>query len=152
MPKPLKCILFIILWFLLIELLASCASKPPDIAVFENLQQHLGTDPVTQHLILKPSPACMLMKVPEPECGHGVYVMSGKEFFVGEDKQNLWKGKKWSAIKAESIYMPAVESYAPMTTYIINECKQNNCDNQVDAFKIKLNSLNGINGAIQNPP
>ena len=67
MPKLLK------FWLLLIllKLLTNCASVPPDVYVFENLQQHLSTDPITGHLILKPSPACWA-KIGEVECGHGV--------------------------------------------------------------------------------
>lgn len=58
--------------------------------------------------------------------------------------------KPWSLVKEESIYLPAVESYAPLSTHIINECQKIKCSAQVDAFKIKLDSLNGISGALSN--
>lgn len=66
--------------------LISCATKPPDVFVFENYAQHLATDPVTQHLMLVPSPLCM-EKLQEAECGHGVSIITGQEIFVGEGTQ-----------------------------------------------------------------
>lgn len=159
MQNKLKLTLFTIsLWSLI-----SCTSVPPDVPVFENLQQHLSTDPVTSHLILKPSPACMsvgilnsdgtvaVKAIGEPECCHLVYIMSGKQLLIGENAGHLLGKKKCSDLKAESVYVPAVESYAPLTKYIINSCAEQNCNDQVDTFKIKLDSLNGINGAIANP-
>jgi hypothetical protein len=105
-------------------------------------------DPKTADLMWEPSPTCM-EEINEPCCGHGISIMSGTEVYVGE--KTLFKGKKWSDLKAESVYVPAVESYAPLSTYIINSCKQANCDSQVDQFQVKLNSLNGIVNAIENP-
>lgn len=142
MLKPLKCtLLLILLWSL-----TSCATKPPDIAVFEYLTQHLGKDPETGHILLRPSPACM-KAIQEAECGHGVYIVSGKEIFIGEKAPNLFNGKTWTEIKSSSVYLPAKESYAPLVTYIINSCKKANCDEQVDKFKIKIDSLKGITEA-----
>jgi len=122
--------------------------KPPDVFVFEPLVQHLSLDPTTGHSVLTPSPTCEL-KIKEAQCLHGVSIMTGTEIFVGE--LTLYKGKKASDLQAESILVPAVESYAPLETYIVNACKKMNCDSQVDAFKVKVNSLNGIAGAIKNP-
>lgn len=85
-------------------------------------------------------------KIKEPECGHGVSIVTGTEIFVGE--KTLFNKKPWSQLKRESIYVPAVESYAPITEYIINSCKQANCNDQVDAYRVKLNSLNGIQDVI----
>lgn len=133
--------------FLLVFLIG-CAAVPPDVPVFENLQQRLSTDPATGHLLLTPDPICMA-KIQETECGHGVYIMSGKEVFVGENTVLMPSKKKWSQLKAEAILIPAVESYAPLVAYIINSCKQNNCNDQVDAFKVKLDSLNGVSTVIQ---
>lgn len=132
-------------WMLLLLLLplVSCAVVPPDVPVFENLTQHLGTDPVSGHLILKPSPVC-LKEIGEFECGHGVFIMSKKQIFVGEKKAYWFHGKAWSQLKKESILMPAEESYAPLATYIINSCKKMNCDDQVTRFKVKLDELNSI--------
>lgn len=130
-------------------LLSSCATPPPDVPVFENLTQHLGTDPKTGHLILKPSPVCA-KEIGEVECGHGVYIMSKKEIFVGEKPEHLFHKKPWSQLKRESVYVPAQESYAPLSTYVINACKQMNCDDQINRFKIKIDSLGSI-GAALNP-
>ncbi len=146
MLKPLKCTLFTILFCSLI----SCATKPPDVPVFENMQQRLSTDPVSGHLVLTASPTCMKY-IGEPECGHGVYIVSGRQIIIGELPGHLLNGKKWSELKAQSIYVPAKESYAPLSTYMINSCKKMNCDSQIDAYKVKLDSLNGISDVILKP-
>lgn len=139
------------LLFLVLALcLVGCSSPPPDVMVFEYLQPHLSTDPVNSHLVLTASPTC-LAKIGESECGHGVSIVTGTEVFVGEGPLHLYKGKKWSELRAESVYVPAVESYAPLSAYMIDMCKKMDCSSQVDAFRIKLNSLNGISGAISNP-
>lgn len=130
-------------------LLTSCAPKPPDIFVFEHLEQRITTDPANGHTILTPSPAC-LSRIQEPECGHGVSIVSGQGIYVGEKKEHWYKGKPWSQLRAESVYMPAEESYAPLAGYIIDSCKKMKCEDQVTGFKIKLDSLNGISGAIKN--
>jgi len=147
MPKLPKLMPFILSSFCLI----SCALKPPDVPVFEDLQQWVGTDPVTKHLILNASPMCML-KIQEVECGHGVFIVSGKEIYIGENAPNLYNGKKWSQLKSESIYCPAKECFAPIETYMVNTCAQNKCDNTIDAYKVKLDSLNGISGVLATPP
>lgn len=56
--------------------------------------------------------------------------------------------KPWSQVKAESVYLPAEESYAPLAASIINDCKKFSCSDSVDAFKVKLDSLNGVAGAL----
>lgn len=129
-------------------LLSACTPKPPDVPACEHLRQRLSNDPVTGHLILSPSPTCE-EKIGEPECGHCTYIMSGKEIFLGELPTHLLNGKKWSELRASSIYLPAVESYSPLATYIINSCKKMNCDSQVDRFKVKLDSLNGIGDVLK---
>lgn len=138
---------FLVLMLLSLSLIR-CTPTPPDVPVCENLEQHLGTDPVTKHLILKPSPTCM-KQLGEPECGHCTWIMSKKEAYVGEGAKFLLSGKKWSQIKAESIYVPAIESYSPIAQYIINSCEKMNCSDQVDLFKVKIDSLNGISAVIQ---
>ncbi len=120
--------------------LSACTIKPPDVPVFEYLQQYFWTDPTNGHIILKPSPACM-KAIKEAECGHGVFIVSGKEIYVGESKTTHFNGKPWSQLKAESVYVPAVESYAPLVTYIINACKKMNCYDAVDRFKVKIDKL-----------
>lgn len=147
MNKPNK-LRFLALMPLLLSV--SCNVTPPDVPVCEYLTQHMSMDPVTKHLLLTPSPTCET-QIGEPECGHCTYIMSGKEIYLGEGLAHLLNKKPWSAVRAESVYVPAVESFAPIETYIINSCKKMNCNNQVDAFKIKINSLNGITGAINNP-
>lgn len=136
-------------WLLLLFLLllVSCAVSPPDVAVFENLTQHLSTDPKTGHLILKPSPAC-LKAIGEFECLHGIYILSKREIFVGENKLHWFHGKPASQMKRESILVPAEESYAPLATYIINSCKKMNCDDQVTRFKVKLDELGSIGNVL----
>ncbi len=74
--------------------------------------------------------------------------MSQKEVYVGEQKTHLFNGKPWSQLKTESIYLPAKESYAPLVTYIINQCKQNNCSDQVDKFKVRLDELKGVGALV----
>lgn len=132
--------------------ISGCASipPPPDIYVFESLEQHLSTDAATQHLIMTPSPTC-LAQIGEAECGHGVAIMSGKEIFVGEALAHHFKDKPWSKLKEESVFLPAVESYAPLATYLINTCRKFGCNSQLNAFRIKLNALNGVAGALKNP-
>lgn len=100
-------------------------------------------------MILMPSPLCMA-QIQEFECGHGVYIMSKREVWVGENKANWFNGKPWSEIKRESVYVPAVESFAPLSTYIINTCERNSCNDQVDRIKIQLDELEAI-GAVLKP-
>lgn len=123
--------------------LSACSIRPPDVPVCEYLERYLAKDPVSGHVILKPSPACMA-KINEPECGHCTYIVSGKEVYVGEAKETFLNGKPWSQLKAESVYVPAVESYGPLVTYIINSCKKMNCSDDVTRFKVKLDSLSGV--------
>lgn len=130
--------------FLLSLLLTSCATPPPNIFVFEDLAEHVYQDPNTHDTMLAPSPDC-LDKINEFQCGHGVSIMTGDEIFVGEDPAHWWSGKPWSQLKQESVYLPAVESYAPLSTYVINSCKKNSCSNEVDRFKIRLGPLDTIN-------
>lgn len=132
-------------------LVTSCTIKPPDVPVCENLTQHLVIDPVTEHLVLVPSPTCK-KQINEIECGHCTYIVSGKEIYVGEGATHLLNGKTWTRIKLESIYVPSAESFGPLSDYLINSCKKMNCDQQIEAFKIKLNSLNGILPAVKIDP
>lgn len=154
--NALKCWLSVILSLCL----TSCATKPPDVFVYEHLAQRLVTDPVTGHLLLKADPVCM-KEIGEAECGHGVAIVSQTEIVIGESKcvkldalRTVFKCvKPWSQLRRESVYVPAVESYAPLATYIINSCKKMNCDDQVTKFKIGLDSLNGIDAVLkQNLP
>lgn len=144
MPKlnRLKFLPLIILW----SLLTSCATAPPNVPVCENLTQHLSNDPVTGHLILKPSPQCF-SQIGEAECGHCTMTMSGEQIYIGESSKHLLEGKPWSQVKRESVYVPAIESYAPLSAYIINSCKQLNCSDDVTKFKVKLDGLNVLGEA-----
>lgn len=139
MLKNSKWLLSAILFYSLI----SCGPKPPDVPVFESLDQIVLKDAVTGHLLLTPSPIC-LAQIGEPECGHGIFIMSGKEIFIGEKAPYLLGGKPWSKIKSQSVYVPSIESYAPLTAYIINSCKKMGCDKSVEGFKVKIKSLKGI--------
>lgn len=117
--------------------------------VFENFQQHIGTDPVTGHVLLIADPVCM-KEIGEAECGHGVYIMTSRQIFVGEKEPHLFGKKPWSQVKRESIYLPAEESYAPLASFIINTCKKNSCSDQVTRFKVKLDSLKAV-GQVLSP-
>ena len=123
--------------------LTSCAISPPDVFVFQSLEQHVGIDEATGHTILKPSPACMT-NIQEFECGHGTSIVSGKEIFVGEKEGRYFEGKPWSQIKRESILVPAKESYAPLVEYIINSCAKLKCDKDVTRFKVKIDTVNPL--------
>lgn len=129
---------FAILSWLLIS--AGCATTPPDIPACEHLSSRVYTDPKTGHDMLEPSPACFAA-IGEMECGHCVWIMSGKEAIIGEKPGTWFNGKPWSKLKEQSVYMPAEESYAPLAAYAINACKKMNCSNDVNRFKVKLNSL-----------
>jgi hypothetical protein len=98
----------------------------------------MGVNPVNGHIELRPSPTCM-KHIGEPECGYGLYIISGREVYVGE--KTLFNGKPWSALKAQSVLLPAEESYSPLAAYIINACKKMNCSDQVTRFKVKLDAL-----------
>ena len=130
------------LLFALYACLNSCAS-PPDVPACEHLGQRLAEDPVTRHLVLSPSPTCT-KRVGEKECGHCVKIVSGREFFVGEKKDTWFNGKPWSQIRRESILLPAVEAYAPLSSYLINECKKASCNGDVTRFRVKLGTLNEV--------
>lgn len=109
----------------------------------------MGTNASNGHVELRPDPICM-EQIGEMECGHGVYIMSKKEIYVGEGAKTLFNGKKWSQVKAESMYVPAKESYAPLTSYITNECKQMNCSKQVEAFKVRAGEFKNIGALLKN--
>ncbi len=87
----------------------------------------------------------------EPECGHCTYIVSGKEIFIGESPATYLNKKPWSQLKAESVYVPAVESYAPLITYIINACKKMNCSKEVERYSTKLDKLSATD-KIPGPP
>lgn len=139
-----------LLFVLSLLLLSSCTPTPPDIPVCESLDPWKFQDPVTHHLMMHPSPAC-IAEVDASSCGHCVYIMSGKEIFVGEKDPHLLNGKPWSVLRDQSVLLPAVESYAPLASYAIDACRKMNCSSSVDAFKVKLNSLNGVADAIKQP-
>ena len=128
----------------------SCAKAPPDIPVCGLLKQYMAQDE-NGHMILKPSPACM-SAINESECLHCTNVVSGKETFVGEVSPHFLNGKSMTQIIEESIYVPAVESYAPLSAYIINECKLANCSDKVDRFKVKVDVVTPPQPISATPP
>ena len=132
--------------------LTSCATmpKPPDVPACENMKERLYQDPATGHQMFAPSPTCMA-QIGESSCGHCVYIVSGKEAFFGELPAHQLNKKPWSTINLTTVQLPAEESYAPLASYIIDACKKMDCNSQVDAFKVKLDSLNGLKPAAQNP-
>lgn len=130
-----------LLILLFASLYNSCSPKPPDVPVCEQLSQRLVKD-VTGHMILKPSPTC-IEKINEAECGHCTFIISGKEIFVGERESTFFNGKSWATLKAQSILVPAKESYAPIAAYMINACKKMNCNEDVNRFRVKIGTLSG---------
>ena len=143
-PSKLKLTLLILSSFWV----TNCAPKPPDVPVCENLAQRLAMDPETEHLTLTPSPTCE-KQIGESECGHCTYIVSGKEVYVGDGAGHGLNGKSWTQVKLESVYVPAVESFGPLSDYIINACKKMNCNSQVDAFKVKTDSLKDVGAALK---
>lgn len=131
-------------------LLTSCATSPPDVYAFKPLDERLSVDPASGHTIWSPDPICE-EKIQEPSCAYGVSIVTGTEIYIGELPAHQFNKKPWSQLREESVMLPSVESYAPLAAFIINTCKQDNCNDQVDAFKVKLDSLNGI-GDVLNPP
>lgn len=123
----------------LVVLLAACTPKPPDVPVCEHLDRVLVVDPATGHQMLDASPAC-LEKIGEPVCGHCVYIVSGKEIFVGEDPKNFFEGMAWSEIRDSSVQVPA-KSYADLAAYIINACKKTGCSEDVTRFRVRIGKL-----------
>jgi hypothetical protein len=77
----------------------------------------------------------------EPECGHCVYIVSGKEEYLGEEPEHTLNGKTWSQLKSQSILLPAQESYEPIAEYIIDSCKKASCSGTTSQFKAKLDQL-----------
>lgn len=146
MLRELRWLPFVCLSWLALN--SGCAPKPPDVPACESLTQRLSTDPKNGHLILTASPTCM-KAIGEPECGHCVYIVSGKEIFVGEKSAFHLNEKPWSQLKQESVLLPAQESYAPLAAYTINACKKMNCSDDAGKFKIKLDTLNSVAGIIQ---
>lgn len=80
----------------------------------------------------------------EFECGHGVYLLSKQEIYVGENPKTWYNKKSWSRLKRESVIVPAQESYAPLAVYMINACEQMNCMDEVTRYRIRLDELKGI--------
>ena len=126
-------------------------APPPDVPIFEKYSQRVSTDLITGHVLMKPSPLCM-EKISEPECGHGKFIMSGKEIYVGEKPEHFYNGKPFSQLDRESMKCPAKECYAPLTAFIINTCEKFNCSEDVQKFKIKLDGLDGIKDVINGVP
>ena len=132
--SKMKFVIFVsLLW-----LLPSCATPPPNVPACKHLPQRLWEDPETKRLELRASPACW-KAIKEPECGYCVRIVDGGEIWIGE--KMLYNNKPWSQIREEAIILPAEESYAPLSTHIINSCKRLNCSKDATRFKVKLDRL-----------
>lgn len=129
-------------------LASNCTPKPPDVPICKHLRQFIGKDPVTEHMILKPSPRCW-KEIQENECGVCTFIVTGKQIFVGEKKEHWYNDKPWSMLRAQSLLAPAVESYAPLSEYIVNSCQKMGCDDKVTGFKVKIDGLNGLEDALK---
>lgn len=139
--RELKCWLLIVSFASLIN--CKHMTPPPDVYVFEPLEQRITSDPKTGHTLLTPSPTCV-KEIGEFECGHGVAIVSGKSIFVGDKEENYFEGKPWSMLRDESILVPAQESYAPLATYLINTCAKYKCSDEINRFKVKIDSFEGL--------
>ncbi|MFI5342859.1 MAG: hypothetical protein ACHQUC_01425 [Chlamydiales bacterium] len=82
-----------------------------------------------------------MKQISESECGHGVFIVSGKEVFVGEAQATFFNNKPWSLLRKQSILVPAEESYSPISAYMINSCEKSKCDPNLMKFKIKIDSV-----------
>lgn len=122
---------------LCVSLLSCNKHQPPDVPVCQELSKRRIFNADTLELIEKPSPTCMI-EIAESECGHCVWIVSGKEKFVGNKSENYLNGKSWTTIKEHSVLVPGEFSYAPITTYMINQCKRFNCHKEVGKFKVKF--------------
>lgn len=139
MQKKQRLRLFAILFC---SLMPSCATVPPDAPAFHELEERIEYDPITNHVFKRPSPECE-KAIQEPSCGYGVYMISGKEVFIGNAKGHDLNGKTWDQIKAESVLLPAQESFAPLADYVINSCEQTHCNEQIDRFRVLEGNLHG---------
>ena len=88
-------------------------------------------------VFVEASPLCW-EHTQELSCGHCVYIKSGREVFVGESEKTRLFGKKWSELRDQSVLLPAAESYAPLSVYLINSCKRLKCDGSVEKFLVKI--------------
>jgi hypothetical protein len=58
------------------------------------------------------------------------------------DDNHLLLNKTWLDLKLESVLVP-VESWVELKTYIIKQCKKNNnCDQNIDSWTRKIDSIN----------
>lgn len=131
----------------LLILLSSC-TRPPDVPACRPLTQRVVEHrdefgiPVRS---FEANPMCV-KQIGEPACGYCVWTISSKVQYVGENpKWHLFK-KPWSKILSEMVLMPS-ESYAQMKSYIIKNCKKHNdCNQDIDKWRIKLDSLDSALG------
>lgn len=122
-------------------LLSSCASKPPNVpgcrrlaAKYEVVYDVFGI-PTTN---VYPNPVCM-KEIKEIECGRCAWSLEKKEQYVGEAKETWLYGKPWSQLTHEAVIIPS-EAYAKIKTYMINSCKEQNCDKVIAGWRIKLDA------------
>lgn len=104
---------FLLISFLLsLNLLASCASKPPDV------------------------PVCVEI---HPEKGKCIRIMSGETFTV--DETHLYDKKTWWDMRPAMIQVPAA-SWAELKAYIIKMCKKTNvCGKEVPSWDRSLETV-----------
>lgn len=133
----------------LLILLSSC-TQPPDVPACRALTQRVSEYrdefgiPVRT---LEPNPMCM-KQIGEPACGYCVWTISSRVQYVGEQEKRHLFGKPWSRIMREMVLMPS-ESYAKMKSYIIKNCKKNNdCNREIDKWRVKLDALDSVPGLI----
>lgn len=133
-------------FFALIALsLNSCVSVPPDGPVCRPLierviEQKDAFGVITK--VVRPNPKCM-KACGEPRCGFCVWMMSDRTQYVAEAKKFHLYGKPWSQIQQESTIVPS-EFMARLNAHLIKVCKETNCDQQVNRWRVKWDSLDSI--------
>jgi len=133
-------------------LLSSCVSVPPDGPVCRPLverviEQKDAFGVVTK--IVRPNPKCM-KSCGEARCGYCVWMMSDRTQYVGEDKKFWLYGKPWSQIQQEATVVPS-EFMARLNAHMIKACKESGCDQQVNKWRVKWDSLDSIIDLTKSP-
>jgi len=86
--------------FLILFILTSCATNPPDV------------------------PLCTEIT---PARGYCIHTLSSKEYSI--DDENLYEGKTWWDLRPTMIFMPSA-SWAKIKAFIIKVCKKHGCNGQ----------------------
>lgn len=100
------------LFALSLNLLTSCAVKPPDV------------------------PVCVETRIDQGYCTNTI---SDKEFFV--DETNKLNGKTWFEMRPTMIQVPA-SSWVEIKAFVIKACKKmKSCEEQVSSWERKVETV-----------